>query len=135
MKRISLYFPMSAVHKAESKKFECDTCCKKFVRKYSLATHLISHIPSQFRERNFPCDVCGKVEGKVFFPPDISKKHLLVTHVSSEPVSCYCGETFSCKINLKQHNILQYLRKNHLKTHSNLSQEQFEKLVKSLKLS
>ncbi|EFO12905.1 hypothetical protein LOAG_15627, partial [Loa loa] len=71
------------------KRFKCDICEKKFIRKRDLVVHNITHTG----ERRFECDICGK--------SFTLNSNLLVhmrAHIDARPFSClHCNMRFNRK--------------------------------------
>lgn len=89
-----------ASHQESSKNLECDNCGKKFRRKIFLQRHLRGHIPRDFREKIYPCDVCGLR----YISQDVVYHHKKTKHSEgSTPAVCHCGKTYSSQSNLVLH--------------------------------
>ncbi|XP_061396130.1 transcription factor grauzone-like [Musca vetustissima] len=82
----------------DEKKFACDQCPKKFVEKYKLTVHKLTHLPES--EKKFPCNECGK-----FYANEYSLiQHQRVVHLNAYAKVCeICGETLSDSFNFKRH--------------------------------
>ncbi|KXJ78782.1 hypothetical protein RP20_CCG003475 [Aedes albopictus] len=95
----------SATHKLqrnqiadETKPFECDICCKRFISTFSLHHHQ----KKANQGRRYVCEVCGRSFNRAF-----DKANHATTHSNEMPFSCdICGRRFKNKLYLKNHHKL-----------------------------
>ncbi|XP_058445485.1 zinc finger protein 436-like [Malaya genurostris] len=78
------------------RRYECDFCGKRYVKRYQLAEHFRSHSG----ERPFTCDVCGKT----FSGSGSLSRHRKNSHATERPYKCtVCDRAFVVKSNLTKH--------------------------------
>ncbi|XP_065080127.1 oocyte zinc finger protein XlCOF6-like isoform X2 [Ochlerotatus camptorhynchus] len=91
----------------ETKPFECDICCKRFISKYSLHHHQ----KKANQGRRYVCEVCGRSFNRAF-----DKANHATTHSTEMPFACdICGRRFKNRLYLK----------NHLKLHASGETKEF----------
>ncbi|XP_005189348.2 transcription factor grauzone isoform X1 [Musca domestica] len=94
-KRIFLISHMK-MHK--EKKFACDECDRKFVLKYMLDKHKLTHLPES--EKKFPCNDCGKFYANEY----MLNQHQKAVHLNVYAKVCeICGETLPDSQYFKRH--------------------------------
>ena len=88
---------MQEQHSGMEKKYECEVCCKKFMRADALRCHMRKHET----HLDFVCSYCDRGFGK----PGELNAHMLL-HITNEDTNYYCqfcGEKFAILSLLKPH--------------------------------
>lgn len=115
MKQCSLNSHKSRLHSSNAAKYECDSCGKRFFKKYALSGHIQTHIEKHHRKRPFTCDLCLRT----YMTLDAVKIHKKLSHTKREPgqlFTCYCGKTLQTQGGLYYHNKNVHQRQENEKT-------------------
>lgn len=101
LKQSSLKGHIRSVH-MRILRFECDVCGLKCDSRSSLETHIITHIPIEYRELRFECELCLEK----FQTQRNLTRHTKLSHPAAylEPYPCrLCNQTFKRKYMLLAH--------------------------------
>ena len=83
-------------------RFTCNTCGKRFVRKYNWLRHSREHE----REKKFTCDICNKKFHRAYYLTEHKR-----VHTGERPFSCtICGKTSATKTNHNKHIKIHHAR-------------------------
>lgn len=78
---------------------ECDICGHQTYKRYLLNQHVQTHIPREFRERPYICEICGKRSQNLAR----LKAHILYLHKERELFYCHCGKSFKLESQMNLH--------------------------------
>lgn len=91
------------------KNFFCDLCGLGTFGKHQLGSHMSTHVPPEFRERLFKCDVCKKG----FYELSKYNTHMRYIHPKVQQFfECWCGNVYNTPTSLRQHRRIKHGSKN-----------------------
>ena len=87
------------------KNFFCDLCGKGTFGKYQLGEHMSVHIPAEYREKLFECNVCQKS----FYHVSKYNTHMKHIHPKMPKLyECWCGNVYNTSSSLRQHRRIKH---------------------------
>ena len=91
------------------KNYFCDLCGFGTFGKHQMGVHMSVHVPLEYQEKLFKCDVCQKG----FYTLSKCNNHMRNIHPTVQKwFECWCGKVYNSKPTLRQHRRIKHGSKN-----------------------